>query len=124
MGRRDLLDKPRFKTNADRAENMDDIILLINWEKDKKKWEVVRDLLGVQVPAAPVLSIAEVANDPHLKARKMIREIEHPRRGKNRVPGSPIRLSDSMLENVTPAPGLGQDTERILQEMTGLNQEQ
>ena len=124
IGMEDLLEDPRFETNVDRAENMDIIDkILTDWLAEKKKWEVIEGFYKARIPAAPVLSISEVADDPHLKARKMIVEVEHPRAGKVKVPGSPIRLSDSPLEEVVPAPLLGQHTDQVLKEYVGLSEE-
>ncbi|RBW68572.1 CaiB/BaiF CoA transferase family protein [Bacillus taeanensis] len=125
MGREDLLADARFQTNVDRSANtklVDEIVT--SWTSNKKKLEVSDVLIEANVPHAPVLSIDEVADDPHLKYRKMIREIEHPEVGKIRVPGSPIRLSESPLEEVVAAPLLGEHTDEVLQEMLGLSEDQ
>jgi crotonobetainyl-CoA:carnitine CoA-transferase CaiB-like acyl-CoA transferase len=63
-----------------------------------------------------------VVNDPHLGARGVWKEIDHPRRGKTKVPISPIRLHGAEpFATVRPAPLLGQDTDRVLGEVLGLN---
>ena len=73
------------------------------------------------MPCAPVRTAAEVVNDPHLGARGVWQEIDHPRRGKTKVPISPIRLHGSDPATVArPAPLLGQDTDRVLGEILGL----
>ncbi|MBD1382940.1 CaiB/BaiF CoA transferase family protein [Metabacillus arenae] len=125
MGKQELIDDDRFQTNVDRSANtklVDEIVT--SWTSNKNKLEISDILIEANVPHAPVLSIDEVANDPHLKYRKMIREIEHPIAGKVRVPGSPIRLSDSPLDEVVAAPILGEHTDEVLQEMLGLSEEQ
>ncbi|MFB5281206.1 CaiB/BaiF CoA transferase family protein [Peribacillus sp. Hz7] len=125
IGREDLLEDPRFRTNVDRAKNVEVIDkILTDWLADKKKWDIVEGFYEARIPSAPVLSIEEVADDPHLIARKMIVEIEHPAKGKIKVPGSPIRLSDSPLDEVVPAPLLGQHTDKVLMEYVNLNEEQ
>ncbi|MCP3028353.1 CaiB/BaiF CoA-transferase family protein [Halobacillus sp. A5] len=125
IDKHDLLEDERFQTNIDRSahtELVDEIVT--NWTFDKKKLEISDILIEANVPHAPVLSIDEVADDPHLKYRKMIREIEHPQAGNIKVPGSPIRLSDSTLEEVIAAPLLGQHTDEVLQDMLGLSHDQ
>ncbi|RID87567.1 CoA transferase [Peribacillus asahii] len=125
IGRADLLEDSRFRTNVDRAKNVEVIDkILTDWLADKKKWDIVEGFYEARIPSAPVLSIAEVADDPHLIARKMIVEIDHPEKGKIKVPGSPIRLSDSPLDEVVPAPLLGQHTDKVLMEYVNLNEEQ
>ena len=103
---------------ATRADAVDAIIG--EWTAAQPKWDIARRLLAAGVPVAPVLSLREVADDPHLLARGMIREIEHPTRGRVRLPGNPIRLEGSPLGEVRPAPRVGEHTEQILRGL-GLN---
>lgn len=120
MDREDLLDDPRLETSVDRAQHMDELDGIISaWSEKRERWDLVQGLLEAHVPCAPVLSLPEVAEDEHLKARGMLREVEHPDFGRVTVPGSPIRLSDSPLECVTPAPRLGEHTEEVLEELVG-----
>lgn len=123
--REDLINAPGFENTVNRARNMevvDDIIS--RWTENKQKWWIAELLLKAHVPCAPVQTVAEVANDPHLLARKMIREVNHPVAGITKVPGTPIKLSNSPLEKVTPAPLIGEHTEKILKEMIGYKNEQ
>ena len=125
MGREDLLEDSRFQTNVDRSANtyiVDEIVT--SWTSEKKKLDIADALIEAHVPHAPVNTIAEVADDPHLKYREMIREIEHPKEGKIKVPGSPIRLSDSPLKEVFAAPMIGEHTDQVLQELIGLTSEE
>jgi len=59
-------------------------------------------------------------NNPHLRERGMVTEIEHPTRGKVAVLGSPIKLSKSEIK-IQPAPLLGQHTREILGSMLNLS---
>jgi crotonobetainyl-CoA:carnitine CoA-transferase CaiB-like acyl-CoA transferase len=78
-------------------------------------------LTEAPVPCAPVRTAAEVVADPHLNARGVWKEIEHPRRGKTKVPISPIRLHGAEPSAIArPAPLLGQDTDRVLADILGL----
>jgi formyl-CoA transferase len=74
------------------------------------------------VPCGAVLDTGEVLDDPHLNARGAITTIDHPTRGRFRLPNCPVRLSDS--EAVTTAPPLaGQHTAEILGEVLGLSKD-
>jgi formyl-CoA transferase len=55
-----------------------------------------------------------------MNARGAIETIDHPTRGRFRVPGCPIRLSDSRPETTAP-PLAGQHTEEVLAEVLGLS---
>jgi len=66
-----------------------------------------------------VLDTGEVLDDPHLNAREAIVSIDHPTRGRFRVPACPIRLSSSKPVT-TPPPLAGQHTEEVLAEVLRL----
>ncbi|TQR08577.1 CaiB/BaiF CoA transferase family protein [Psychrobacillus soli] len=115
LERPDLLEKEEFKNSISRAAHIDEVDQIVSeWTQDINKWEIVELLTGKGVPASPVLTIKEVANDKHLIEREMIVEIDHPARGKVKIPGSPIKLSKSDVDSYQPAPLLGQHNEEIL----------
>jgi formyl-CoA transferase len=92
------------------------------WTRPRGKDEVLAALTEAHVPCAPVRTTREVVHDPHLAARGVWVDVEHPRRGKTRVPISPIRLHGSDPAAVARvAPLLGQDTDRVLGELLGLD---
>ena len=122
LGREDLLDHPDFASTPARAARMEEIDALVTgWTRGRSKDEVLAELTRAHVPCAPVKTTGEVIDDPHLRERGLWAEVDHPRRGKTRVPNSPIRLHGSAPATVTrPAPLLGQDTDRVLAELLGL----
>ena len=123
LGREDLLSNPDFATTPGRAAKGDEIDAMVTaWTRQRTKDEVLVALTEAHVPCAPVRTTREVVHDPHLNARGLWAEIDHPRRGKTRVPNSPIRLHGADPGTVArPAPLLGQDTDRVLGEVLGLS---
>jgi formyl-CoA transferase len=123
LGREDLLDDPAFSTTPGRAARADEIDAMVEaWTSQRSKADVLAALTQAHVPCAPVQTAADVANDPHLLERGFWSDVEHPRRGKARVPNSPIRLHGCAPGTVArPAPLLGQDTDRVLSELLGLD---
>jgi formyl-CoA transferase len=92
------------------------------WTGAQSKQEVLATLGKAGVPCGAILDTQEVLDDPHLNARGAIDTIDHPTRGRFRVPGCPIRLSAS--EPVTtPPPLAGQHTDEVLAEVLGLSPE-
>ena len=122
LGRSDLLDNADFASTPARAAKMEEIDAIVEaWTLERGKDEVMAILTEAHVPCAPVRTAAEVINDPHLGERGVWVDVDHPRRGKTRVPISPIRLHGSAPAAVErPAPLLGQDTDRVLAEILGL----
>lgn len=113
IGKEELMREPRFKDMWERGKNIEEVDSLIeNWTKDKSKKEVMNRLNEAGVPCGMVLNTEEILNDPHLLARQMLVEIEHPTRGRVKCLGLPIKLSYSSAE-AKPAPLLGQHNEEV-----------
>lgn len=122
IGRPDLKDDPRFENNYKRARNSDEVDSMVQeWTEQRERDEIVDILLEAGVPCGPVKELPEVADDPHLKARDMINEIDHPNYGDISVPGLPIRLEDSDLPDIEPSPEKGSDNEEVFGERLGLS---
>jgi crotonobetainyl-CoA:carnitine CoA-transferase CaiB-like acyl-CoA transferase len=122
LGRLELLDNPNYSTTPGRARHMAEIDDIVGaWTITRSKDEVLRLLNEAHVPCAPVKTAREVAHDRHLEARGFWVDIDHPRRGRTRVPISPIRLhAGGKSEIRRPAPTLGQHTEAVLTELLGV----
>jgi crotonobetainyl-CoA:carnitine CoA-transferase CaiB-like acyl-CoA transferase len=107
----------RFRTNADRMKNLSALSALMN---EKLKARTVREWIAALeaegVPCGPINSIADMAADPQTLAREMVVELEHPRAGRTRALGLPIKLSRTPGKVSRPAPVLGQHTREVLAE--------
>lgn len=122
LGRPELLENADYSTTPGRARHMAEIDDIVGaWTIARSKDEVLRLLNEAHVPCAPVKTAREVAYDRHLEARGFWVDIDHPRRGRTRVPISPIRLhAGGKSEIRRPAPTLGQHTEAVLTELLGV----
>lgn len=122
MDRRDLLQNPEYATIPGRAKRMAEIDDMVGaWTLGRTKDEILQALNKAHIPCAPVKTAREVACDPHLEARGFWVDVDHPRRGKTRVPISAIRLHTGGKSEITrPAPTLGQHTEAVLAELLGV----
>lgn len=79
-----------------------------NWlEKLRKK----------RIPCAPVNNLEQALSDPQTLARNMVIEVEHPLGGTAKMPGNPIKLSDTHEETYSPPPTVGQHTEEVLKDL-------
>lgn len=122
MDRKDLLANPDYATTPGRAKNMQVIDDMVGaWTAGRTKDEILSALNDAHIPCAPVKTAREVAYDPHLEARGYWVDVNHPRRGKTRVPISAIRLHTGGKSEIrSPAPTLGQHTDAVLGELLGI----
>jgi formyl-CoA transferase len=117
IGREDLMGDARYDTAEARWRNKDAVNALVEaWTSERPKHEVMKILGEAGVPCGAVLDTGEVINDPHLRARDMIVEVEHPVRGKYVTVGNPIKLSASPT-TIGPSPLLGEHRHEILTEL-------
>ncbi len=122
IGRPELADDPRYADRRDRVQFIDEIDAMIEaWTEKRTKHEVMEILAGAGLPCGAVLDSSEVLTDPHLKARGMIVELEHPRRGTYPMPANPVRLSQSPTEMVR-APLLGEHNAEVYGKLLGYGQ--
>ncbi len=117
VGAPELITDPRFETNTARMGNRDELARLLGdhlKERTTKEW--LADLDAAGIPAGPINSIAEMAADPQTLAREMVIEVDHPRAGRTRTLGLPIKFSHTPGGVRGPAPMLGQHTREVLQQ--------
>ena len=125
MARPDLATHERYGTDAGRlAERPFIVQLLEDWlgsfpDRDS----AVACLQRHQVPAAPVLSVAETLRHPHLVQRGTVRTIDDPVAGRFEIPGMPLKFSAFPDDLPIKAPTLGQHNAEILREWLGLGED-
>jgi crotonobetainyl-CoA:carnitine CoA-transferase CaiB-like acyl-CoA transferase len=96
MEQEKLAEDPRYATHQARGERQEELDALIaNWTKGHPADELWNTLNDLGVPAGPIYSIADIANDPQFQARGMIREMDDPELGRMKVPGIAPRLSET-----------------------------
>jgi crotonobetainyl-CoA:carnitine CoA-transferase CaiB-like acyl-CoA transferase len=66
------------------------------------------------VPGGPVFGYAQIMHDPHIHARKMVHELDHPIIGPMKTLGLPLKSSGELNTIRMPAPWLGQHTKEVL----------
>ncbi|MSO76237.1 MAG: CoA transferase [Alphaproteobacteria bacterium] len=118
LGCEPLLADPRFLAKADRVKNNKALVAIIQdiLEQDTTDaWFLKLDAAGI--PAGPVMNHHEVFTNPHVLARDMVVEVDHPSAGKTRTLGIPVKLSATPGAIRRPAPRLGEHTQEILAEL-------
>ncbi|CAG9170786.1 CaiB/BaiF CoA transferase family protein [Cupriavidus pinatubonensis] len=125
MGREDLLEHPHFSTLEKRMENRSEIESIVaKWVASQTADQVIALARQAEIPAARVANLDEVAHDPYVREAGHIINVEHPTVGSFPTQGFPIRLSESPASIRCAAPTLGADTEAILAEWLGKNDEE
>jgi len=123
LGRPEWKDDPRYKTNALRVANRDELeaqIEKITVTKTTQEWLKVFE--GKGMPYAAVNDIQGTLNHEHTKARNMVVEVEHPECGPIKLLNSPIKFSETKPKIRSPPPTLGQHTDEILREHLGMSE--
>jgi benzylsuccinate CoA-transferase BbsF subunit len=104
-----------FQDMFARAQNADMIYPLIqDWSMEHTKQEIMDLCQANGCPTTALFTVAEAADHPHLEERGYITRLEHPRMGKVRVMGAPVKLPESPGGPRRPAPLLGQHDAEIL----------
>ena len=116
--RTDLMEDPRFKTNTDRVKHRDECVeILSEIFRTGTMAEWVEVISEAGVPCGPINRVSDVINDPQVIARNMIVDLPHPNIPDLRVPGSPLKLTDTPPSLRRPPPLLGQHNEEVLAEL-------
>ena len=118
VGLENIKEDVKFSTNAKRVENRDEIVNIIaNLIITKNGEDWLKILTDAGVPCGPINNLHDILNDPQILHRQMVLELTHPKAGKIKLTGVPIKLSDTPGEILTPPPVLGQHSKEILIEL-------
>jgi len=119
VGREELIDDPRFADDLLRADNGDTITqAMAEWLSNRTTAQALADLESARLPAGPVLDLAQVLEDPQVKARGLLQFVDYPGAPKPVPLASPaVRLSATPGGIRHRAPTLGEHTDEILGEL-------
>ena len=122
IGREDLLSDPRFSSLGRRAEHGDEINdIVAAWCRRHTAAEIEAIMLDAKVPVTRAFSIADIAADPHYRARGDIVTVDDPTVGPLRMPAVYPRLSATPGRIARGAPKLGEHNEEIYAGLLGLS---
>jgi crotonobetainyl-CoA:carnitine CoA-transferase CaiB-like acyl-CoA transferase len=118
IGAPHLAEDPRFATNPDRVRHREILLPLLEpilGTKTTLEWSRILETAGV--PAGPIYLLSDLFNDPQVRHRDMVVEIAHPKAGRIKQTGVPVKLSETPGRLAAPPPLLGEHTDRILAEL-------
>lgn len=121
MGNPEWAEWEVFANGFVRASNWDALKPFIaEWVADWTVDDLYRAAQEKRIPFAPVSTMADLLDSPHLKARGFFAEIAHPEAGTATYPGAPYKLMKTPWEIRSPAPTLGQHNQVVLGEQLGV----
>ncbi|MFL6674537.1 MAG: CaiB/BaiF CoA transferase family protein [Massilia sp.] len=113
--RPDLRDNPEFAHNDGRVRQVQLLDNAIGeWSRQRDLEQVLQALNEARIPSGRIYDIADIAADPHYRARDMILDAQLADGTPVKVPGIVPKLSETPGEVVQAAPGLGQHTDEVL----------
>ncbi len=113
-----LMEDARFKTPAARLKNIDalqDEIEKVFAAHPTEHW--VKKLDAAGVPGGPVFNYVQALDNEHSRARNMVVEIDHPKIGRMKALGNPVKASAELARSRLPAPWLGQHSAEVMRSL-------
>ena len=115
IGRADLIDDPRYRTNADRVRNAAELDAIIGaFVAERTQAETVAYFEAHNVTIGPIYDTAQIVEDPHVIARELVADYPDAEMGLLPMHAVVPRLSGTPGAIRTPAPRLGQHSREIL----------
>jgi crotonobetainyl-CoA:carnitine CoA-transferase CaiB-like acyl-CoA transferase len=116
---------PRFASEALRQANEQALNRAVGETiatRDAEDWQ--ERFIEAGIPGATVRSIPEAFRHPHVAERRMLVSFDHPLGSRLKVAGNPIKLSRHADARFSPAPSLGADTRRVLQDLLDMKSDE
>jgi benzylsuccinate CoA-transferase BbsF subunit len=125
MGQPGLITDRRFSTFENRKHNEEELNKSISaWTANLNAEDVMTRLQKAGVAAGVVENAADVLHDPQLNQRNIFWKMQHAEMGEFTHLGQSFQLSKTPAKAYSPAPLLGEHTEKICTEMLGMSDEE
>ena len=116
MGNPDWAESEVFVDQYERARNWDALQpLLLDWTIQHTGEEIISKARTSGVPAFPAYTVPQMVQSEHLDAREFWVQVERPGKGSIKLPGYPVRMSQTPWQFRRPAPRLGEHTLETLE---------
>jgi crotonobetainyl-CoA:carnitine CoA-transferase CaiB-like acyl-CoA transferase len=113
-GASEHIEDPRFRSMDERLRNVDHIYRILEELVARRGTQEWMDLLAdFDIPMAPILSLDDLVDDPHLRQIGFFKKVEHPSEGTLQASGIPVAFSRTPGSIRSLAPRLGQHNEQI-----------
>ncbi|MES2509860.1 MAG: CoA transferase [Pseudomonadota bacterium] len=117
LGRKELLDDERFKTQASRSAHISVVYGFVDEVAALHTTAEWVDILEeLDIPYMPVSKLEDLLVDPHLEAVGLFQQAEHPTEGRITMMRPTVGMSDTPASVRRHAPGLGEHSDEVLRE--------
>jgi formyl-CoA transferase len=118
LGHPEWAESPDYADDTGRVrhrETLAGLIESITIERPRAHWIALLEANGL--PCGPINDYSQVFADPHIRARGMVVETDHPTLGRLQALGSPVKMSETPPQVDRRAPLLGEHTRDVLREV-------
>jgi crotonobetainyl-CoA:carnitine CoA-transferase CaiB-like acyl-CoA transferase len=118
LGRPELEEDPRFRTNADRVTSRDvlrEVLAPVVRARGVGEWLAAWEEAGI--PCGRVRDVAQALEGPQAAARGLLVDLTHSSLGAGRYLGSPLHLDGASRTSRRAPPRLGEHTDEVLEEL-------
>ncbi|MBC9987674.1 CoA transferase [Haloferax sp. AS1] len=123
LGRPDLKDDPRFETNEDRLEHVDELDAIIqDWMDDHSREEVLDAFEAADATLAPVYNVEDILNDEHYAAREAFLTVDDPDLGEAVVQNAFPKFSETPGRVDHLGPSLGEHNDAVYRDRLGYDE--
>lgn len=123
MGNPEWANNENFSSINNRLENQDELDGMIEeWTKKHEPYQLMEQLVQAGVRAGVLQNSKDLLEDPHLNARGFWAYLNHREMRRHVYNNSPAHLSKTPAQLISPAPLLGEHTDRVLKEVLGLSE--
>ena len=132
IGREDIAEEYKGFDEAASEKRARDLpklnAIFAEWALTKTAEELAQAMINLQIPCGIVKEVTELLEDPHLKVRNMVVDIDHPKMGPVKTFNLPIKFFDTTVgieEGENPLdPSLGEHTAEVLQSILGITDDE
>jgi len=121
MGHPELIEDPRYATNAERMKHNDELQLMVRtWVGARPRAEALSILDEFEVVCSQVNDASDIVEDPHFRERTLVELTGSDVLGKVLMPGPVLHVASYAGPTYDGVPAIGEHTAEVLDELLGV----
>ena len=118
MGRPEMIDDPRYATNAVRMRHNDELQAIVSaWVAERPRHEILEVLDKFEVVCSQVNDASDIVEDPHFKERTLVEITGSEALGRVLTPGPVLHVKGYAGPGYHGVPAIGEHTDEVLKEL-------